>query len=136
MGMGHAEFWGRPDDVWTGLTVREFVDVANAHRRRQEAKQDLVFMHAAHLMNMWSKKAVKLEQLTGRKPTTTRKKRSATNFAGMDPAKYQEHLKQEAARREGDYIAALTEDTEIDADLLFGDDEGEDDTLFDEEGRA
>lgn len=124
MGMTVHDFWGRPDDIWTGLTVREFVAEADAFRVREERTQDLVFAHAVNLMNMWSKKAIKLEQLTGRRRKPKKKAEDEKpNFAGKSPDEYRAWQEEQRAKSEGDYITALVEDTEIDPLPWYDDDE-------------
>lgn len=60
------DFWGRPDDVWTGLTLRDFDDIARGYESRADRELDLVATHAAWIINCWVKKGVKPHQLTGK----------------------------------------------------------------------
>jgi len=51
-----VDFWGRADDIWTGLTLREFDVIVQGYARRLEQIDHRVATHAAWLMSMWAKK--------------------------------------------------------------------------------
>jgi hypothetical protein len=66
MGILPLDFWGRPDDVWSGMTLREFDDVARGYESKADRELDLVATHAAWIINCWVKKKVKPHKLTGK----------------------------------------------------------------------
>ena len=70
MGLSPEQFWGRPDDIYTGMTLREFDLYGQGYRERVEQQVDLaknmLAWHAANVMNCLVKRRVTADQLLGK----------------------------------------------------------------------
>jgi hypothetical protein len=56
MGLTPEQFWGREDDIETGMSLREFDIYSRGYQNRISNQQELLAWHAANIMNMWTKK--------------------------------------------------------------------------------
>lgn len=67
MGISPDEFWGKPYDIYTGMTLREFDLFVQGYQKRLDADRELIAWHASCLMNCWVKKRVSPDDLLGKK---------------------------------------------------------------------
>lgn len=73
LGLKPDDFWGRPDDIYTGLTLREFDLFVQGKTKEVERSQEMLAWHAANIMSMWAKKGSKITpaKLLGRSESIT-----------------------------------------------------------------
>lgn len=100
------DFWGRADDISTGLSLRELDLVVRGAQARAEREQRLVAWHAANVMNMWAKRGTKI----------TADKLLGKDESNVDPRELTRQLQEESARQKGktDLVEELTRDEEYD----------------------
>lgn len=85
IGLSLDDFWGRPEDICTGITIKELFNLIQAYNEKQRAKHFLVATHASWIMNCWTKKKIKPEQLLGIKNTDGKK--AIELLSGAEPSK-------------------------------------------------
>lgn len=90
MGLTPEQFWGSADDIYTGMTLREFDLYAQGFKQRTEMNQELLAWHAANVMNMWTKKGHSI----------TPAKLLGKEEAKLDPKALQAELNAQKAKRE------------------------------------
>jgi hypothetical protein len=87
-GISLDEFWGRADDITTGMTLAELDLAVEAYRHRIEMQHELLAWHAANIMNMWTKRgrSITADKLMGRENTQ------------LSPQELQRQLDEESSR--------------------------------------
>lgn len=85
IGLSLDQFWGRPDDIYTGITIKEFYNLIQAYNEKKKADHMLAASHAAWIMNCWTKKRVTPEQLLGVKKLDGKKAQEL--LSGPAPSK-------------------------------------------------
>ena len=98
IGLSPVEFWGKPDDIYSGMTIREFSIYVAGYRRRFENQMEQLARVCANIMSCWSKKPVKMEHLLPKK-----KKEVIDRGSFKDPDDAISHLNQirDAAEQKG-----------------------------------
>jgi hypothetical protein len=61
--MTPESFWGRPDDIGTGVTLRELSVMFKGHQVQQKRQMEMLAWACANIMNCWSKKSIKPKDL-------------------------------------------------------------------------
>jgi len=82
------QFWGRADDISTGLSLFEFDQVMRGAKLRMDRDQQLAAWHAANIMGMWAKRGSRI----------TPDKLLGNDKSDIDPATLARELSDEAAR--------------------------------------
>lgn len=106
LGLTPEQFWGQPDDIYTGMSLRELETYGEGFKQRQEIELDIMAWHAAHIMSMWAKKGHRIS------PAKLRGK----DEAAMDPRTLQKELNELAAKQKNrkDLVTELTKLDEFD----------------------
>jgi len=66
-GLTPAEFWGSPDDISTGMTIREFDFHVKGYQKRFDLQMEQLAWVCSNVMSCWSKKPVKMSHLLPKK---------------------------------------------------------------------
>ena len=80
--MTPEQFWGRPDDIGTGITLRELSVILKGHEAQTRRQMEMLAWTCANIMNCWTKKTIKPKDLLPRQkgqasePSDYEKKRS------------------------------------------------------------
>lgn len=69
--MSPCDFWGKPDDVSTGLTLRELDLLIRGRQKRESADYRQLATLAYWLLGAWVKRPPKPEKLMGEKTGTS-----------------------------------------------------------------
>lgn len=56
IGLSPVDFWGRPDDLWTGVTLKEFYLMVRQHNKKSKNEWRRTAQLASWLLSAWSKK--------------------------------------------------------------------------------
>jgi len=64
--MTPEQFWGKPDDIGTGITLRELSVILKGHEARSRRQMEMLAWTCANIMNCWSKKKIKPSDLLPR----------------------------------------------------------------------
>lgn len=64
--MSPEQFWGRPDDIGTGITLRELSVIIKGHQARTRREMEMLAWACANIMNCWTKKKIKPADLLPR----------------------------------------------------------------------
>jgi hypothetical protein len=65
-------FWGRPDDLFTGMTLRDFDLAVRGYNDRMYDERYLLAWHAANLMGCWVKRPPSPAKLMGEDRNATK----------------------------------------------------------------
>ena len=114
MGITPDEFWGKPDDIYTGLTLAEFDALARGYQKRMQDMQELLAWHAANTMSMHAKKGTRItpDKLLGR----NKDRATETNLVEQIKARKAEKEKRQDLSRD------LNRVRDVDVDALTEDD--------------
>lgn len=64
--MTPEQFWGRPDDIGTGITLRELSVILKGHEAQTRRQMEMLAWTCANIMNCWTKKTIKPKDLLPR----------------------------------------------------------------------
>jgi len=64
--MTPESFWGIPDDIGTGVTLRELSVMFKGHQAQQRRQMEMLAWACANIMNCWTKKKIKPKDLLPR----------------------------------------------------------------------
>jgi len=118
VGLTPFEFWGRPDDLSTGMTIKEFSDYVESHRRKFDIQMEQLAWVCANIMNCWIKKPVKPERLLPK--TAKRKPRKERFTSSEDAVAHLRAIRDEAETKNGTTINLIDDgDVDVFADELL-----------------
>lgn len=95
LGLTPEQFWGRRDDIDTGMTLREFDLFVRGSSIKFEREQEMLAWHAANLMSMWAKKGTKI----------TPAKLMGKDTGNVDPKSLQAQLNEESNKSRKENLA-------------------------------
>jgi hypothetical protein len=111
VGLTPFEFWGRPDDLSTGMTIKEFSDYVESHRRKFEIQMEQLAWVCANIMNCWVKKAIKPEKLL---PKTAKRKPGREKFTSSQDAIAHLSMVRDEAETRNSATINLVDDGDVD----------------------